>query len=159
MADQPAIKKKRTAVIVFVVAQLLVAGLLFVVFSGTGDREGRIKATLAIADTGKIQDAIASYYEERNTLPADNNALRLQNKQGKPYTDIEGPGDQSYTVNVANGVIILTFSANQEPVSGKTLIFVPQISNGKLEWSCDTGSVEAIYRPPQCGGKQTEPNK
>jgi len=156
MAGQPETKRKNTAIIVFVVAQLIVAGLLWVVFSGTGDRAGRVKVALAVANAGKIQDAIAGYYEERNTLPADNNALRLPDKQSKPYlTDPDVHADLPYTVNVANGVITLTFSANQEPVSGKTLIFVPQISNGKLDWSCDTGSVEAIYRPPQCGGQQT----
>jgi len=157
MAVQPETKKKGvTAIAVFFIAQLFVAGLLWVVFSGTGDREGRIKVTLAVANAGKIQDAIASYYEERNTLPADNNTLRLQNKQAKPYlTDLDEHADLSYAVNVANGVITLTFSANQDPVSGKTLIFVPRISNGKLDWSCDTGSVEAIYRPSQCGGQQT----
>ncbi len=156
MADQPEIKRKKLALTVFAVAQLLVAGLLWVIFSGTGDREGRVKVTFAVANAGKIQGAIASYYEERNTLPADNNALRLQNKQAKPYlTDLDEHADLSYTVNVANGIITLTFSANQEPVSGKTLIFVPRISNGKLDWSCDTGSVEAIYRPTQCGGQLT----
>ena len=155
MADQPVIKRKTAAIIVFVAVQLFILGLLWVVFSGSGDREGRIKAAIAIANAEKLQDAIASYYEERNTLPADNNALRLQNKQAKPYfTAFEEHDTPSYTINVANGVIILTFSANQESVSSKTLIFVPQISNGKLEWNCDTGSLEAIYRPPQCGGKQ-----
>lgn len=156
MAGQPEIKSKKTAFIVLAVAQLLVAGLLWVVFSGGGDREGRVKTALAVANTGKIQGAIASYYEERNTFPADNNALRLPDKQSKPYlTDLDEHADLSYTVNIANGVITLTFSANQEPLSGKTLIFIPQISNGKLDWSCDTGSVEVIYRPPQCGGQQT----
>ena len=155
MADQSKMKRKQAAITVFIIAQILVAGLLWVVFSGTGDREGRVKAALAIANAGKIQDAVASYYEERNILPADNNALRLQNKQGSPYfTAFEEQSTLSYTVNVANGVITLTFSANQEPLSGKTLIFAPQISSGKLNWSCDTGSVEAIYRPPQCGGQQ-----
>ncbi len=156
MANQPNINRKKTAVIAFVVAQLLVASLLWVVFSGTGEREGRVKVTLAVAKTGKIQDAITGYYEEHTTLPSDSNALRLPDKHSKPYlTDLDEHGDLPYIVNVANGVITLTFSANQEPVSGKTLIFVPRISNGKLNWSCDTGSVEAIYRPSQCGGKQT----
>lgn len=153
MADQPKVERKKLAIILLVAAQLLVAGLLWVVFSGGSEREGRIKVTFAVANTAKIQDAVANYYEERNALPADNNALRLQNKQAKPYLS-EEQDTLPYTVNVADGVIILTFSAKQEPVSGKTLIFVPQISNGKLEWSCDTGSVEAIYRPTQCGGRQ-----
>ncbi|MDE2118340.1 MAG: pilin [Betaproteobacteria bacterium] len=156
MTSQPEVKRKKAAIIVFVVAQLIVAGLLWVVFSGTDDRAGRVKVALAVANAGKIQDAIAGYYAERNTLPADSNALRLPDKQAKPYlVDLDEHTDPSYTVNIANGVITLTFSANQEPVPGKTLIFVPRISNGKLDWSCDTGSVEAIYRPPQCGGQQT----
>ncbi|GEM_PF-4708265 len=156
MAGQPEAKRRNAAIIVFVMAQLIVAGLLWVVFSGTGDREGRVKVALAIANAGKIQDAIAGYYQERNTLPADINALRLPDKQAKPYlAGLDEHADPSYMVNVANGIITLTFSANQEPVSGKTLIFVPRISNGKLDWSCDTGSVEALYRPPQCGGQQT----
>lgn len=154
MANRPG--NKRTAVTVFVIAQIFVVGLLLVVFSGSGDRAGRVKVALAVADTEKIQNAVASYYEERKTLPADNNALRLPGKQAKPYlADLDEHADPSYTVNVANGIITLIFSANQELLSGKTLIFVPQISNGKLDWSCDTGSVEAIYRPPQCGGRQT----
>lgn len=156
MADQPGMKRKQAAIMVFIIAQILVAGLLLIVFSGTGDREGRVKTTLAVASASKIQDAVASYYEERGILPADNNALRIQNKQGKPYLSVfEEQGAVSYTVNVANGVITLTFPANQEPVSGKTLIFIPRASNGKIDWSCDAGSVEAIYRPTQCGGKQT----
>lgn len=155
MAEQSGMKRKQVAILVFIVAQILVAGLLLIVFSGSDDREGRVKTTLAAANVGKIQDAVASYYAERSILPADNNALLIQNKQGKPYVTVfEEQGAVSYTVNVANGVIILTFAAKQEPVSGKTLIFAPRASNGKLEWSCDTGSVEAIYRPTQCGGKQ-----
>lgn len=156
MADQPGMKRAQAAIIVFIVAQLLVGGLVWVVFFGTDDREGRVKVTIAVAKTEKIQDAITRYHEERKTLPADGDALRLPDKQSKSYlTDLDEHGDLPYAVNIVNGVITLTFSANQEPVSGKTLVFIPQVSNGKLDWSCDTGSVEAIYRPPQCGGKQT----
>ena len=154
MADKPKISKKATiAITVFVGAQLFVAALIWVVFSDSGEREGRIKATLAAGKASELENAIANYYEEHKALPPDNNALRLQNQQGKPYhTAFEEQGNPSYTVNVANGVITLTFSPNQEPVSGKTLVFTPQISDGKLNWSCDTGTVKAKYLPSQCGG-------
>ncbi|MDD5179992.1 MAG: pilin [Gallionellaceae bacterium] len=152
MAVQPKNKKSvTTAVVVFVIAQILVIGLLWTVFANSGDREGRIKATLATAKTGELQNAITSYYEERKTLPADNNALRQPNGQSKPYfTTFEEQGDLSYTIKVENGVITLTFSQNQASLSGKTLIFVPHISEGKFNWSCDTGSVEENYLPAQC---------
>ena len=155
MAGQPGNKKKvTTAVIVFVIAQLFVAALIWVAFSGSDDRGGRIKAALAIGKASDLDNAIADYYEEHRALPSDNNALLLQNKLGKPYyTAFEEQGELSYTVNVSNGVITLIFSPNQDPVSGKSLVFVPRVSDGKLDWSCDTGSLEANYRPSQCRGQ------
>lgn len=154
MAAQPgATNKAQKAIIVFVAAQLFIAVLIWLVFSGSDEREGRIKATLAADKAKDAQSAVASYYEERKILPSDNNALQLQNKQGQPYfTAFEEQGNPSYTVAVADGVITLTFSKDQEPVSGKTLVFAPRISDGKLNWSCNTGSLEAKFLPLQCGG-------
>lgn len=156
MAIQPAPSRKaKIAVAVFIAAQLFIIALVWLVFSGSDEREGRIKTTLAVVKASEIENAVASYYEERQTLPSDNNALRLQNKQGQPYfTAFEEQGNPSFKIAVANGIITLTFSPNQDPVSGKTLVFAPRLSDGKPGWSCDTGSVEAIYRPTQCGGKQ-----
>lgn len=152
MAAQPGtISKSQKAIIVFVAAQLFIAVLIWLVFSGSDEREGRIKATLAADKAKDAQSAVASYYKERNALPPDNNALQLQSKQGQPYfTAFNEPGNPSYTIAVANGAITLTFSENQEPVSGKTLVFVPRVSDGKLNWSCDTGSLEAKFLPLQC---------
>ena len=152
MAVQPAVTKKSTKVmIVFVIAQVIVVALLLIVFFGTGDREGRIKVALAVGKAAEVQNAIAGYYADNQILPADNNALRLPGKQGKPFfSTFEEQGEPSYSVSVANGVITLTFSKNQEPVSDKSLVFIPRISNGKLEWSCYAGSVDAAYLPPQC---------
>lgn len=154
MAAQPeAISKVSKAISVFVAAQLFIAALVWLVFSGSDEREGRIKATLAADKAKAVQSAVASYYEERKALPPDNHALRLQDKQGQPYfTAFEEQGNPSYTVAVTDGVITLTFSKDQEPVSGKTLIFAPRISDNKLNWGCDSGSLEAKFLPPQCGG-------
>ena len=154
MAAQPeAIGKVSKAISVFVAAQLFIAALVWLAFSGADEREGRIKATLAADKAKAVQSAVASYYEERKALPPDNHALRFHDKQGRPYfTAFEEQGNPSYTVAVADGVITLTFSKDQEPVSGKTLIFAPRISDGKLNWGCDSGSLEAKFLPPQCGG-------
>lgn len=152
MAVQPKSKKSvTTAVIVFVVAQIFVIGLLWIAFSGSDEREGRVKATLATVKASELQNAIMSYYEERKTLPSDNSALRQADKQSKPYfTAFEEQGDLSYTIKVENGVITLTFSQNQAPLSGKTLVFAPHVSEGKFSWKCDTGTVDAGYLPTQC---------
>ncbi len=156
MAGQPAANKKKTNVIlVFAIAQFFIAALLWVAFSGSGDREGRIKVALAAGKAAEIQNAIASYHAANQILPADNKALTLPDKQGKPYfTAFEVQGDSSYAVSVAHGVITLTFAQNQQPVSGKTLVYIPRVSNGKLEWICTSGTVEAVYLPPQCQSQQ-----
>lgn len=155
MATQPGSSKKSTAILAALIAsQILVVILIWVAFSGTDEREGRIRSTLAIEKAAGIESAIANYYGERKTLPADNNALRQADSQGKPYfSTFEERGDLSYSLNVANGVITLTFLPNQNPVSGKSLIFIPRVSDGKLAWSCDASSIEASHRPAQCMGQ------
>lgn len=155
MAAQPGSSKKvPIAIAVFIAAQLLVVALVWVAFSGSDEREGRIKATLALGKAGDLENAIAVYYGEHKALPADNSALRQANKQGQPYfTAFEERGELSYTINVANGVITLTFSPDQKPVSGKSLVLVPRLSDEKLEWGCNTGSLEASHRPSQCRGE------
>ena len=155
MAAQPGSSKKSTTVFTILVAsQILVVVLIWVAFSGTDEREGRIRTTLAIDKAAGIESAIANYYDEHQALPADNNALRQANKQGKPYfTTFEERGDLSYSLNTANGVITLTFLPNQSPVSGKSLVFFPRVTDGKFVWSCDASSMEANHRPTQCTGQ------
>lgn len=155
MAAQPGSSKKSTTILAILVAsQILVVILIWIAFSGTDEREGRIRTTLAVEKAASIEGAIANYYDEHKTLPADNNALRQADKQGKPYfSAFEERGDVSYSLNVANGVITLAFLPNQNPVSGKSLIFFPRVSDGKLAWSCDASSIEASHRPVPCTGR------
>lgn len=155
MAAQPGSSKKTTIMLaVLIASQVLIVILVWVAFSGTDEREGRIRATLATDKAVELEGAIASYYDEHKALPADNNALRQANRQGKPYfTAFEARSDSLYTLSVANGVITLTFSPDQKLISGKSLVFSPLISDGKLSWSCDASSLLASYRPTQCRGQ------
>lgn len=155
MAAQPGSSKKTTIKLaVLIASQILIVILVWVAFSGTDEREGRIRATLATDKAGELESAIASYYDEHKALPADNNALRQANRQGKPYfTAFEERSDALYTLSVTNGVITLTFSSGQKLISGKSLVFSPLIYDGKLSWSCDASSLLASYRPTQCRGQ------
>ena len=36
-------------------------------------------------------------------------------------------------------------------------VFVPRVANGALAWSCNTGTVEARYRPPACRSGHVAP--
>lgn len=147
-------KRWRRRVIVMVTAAVLTIGLGWVFYGGMNDKEGRIKVALAMAKAREAQSAIAAYYTERKILPPDNGTLQLPNRESKPYfTAFEQKADLSFGILVQGGTLTLTFASGQDPVSGKTLVFVPRIANGGMEWTCDTGTVEARYRPVQCRGR------
>ncbi len=147
-------KSGRRRVIVLTAAAVLAIGLVGVFYSGMSDKEGRIKVALAMAKAREAQSATAAYYAERKALPPDSGALRLPNKESKPYfTAFEQKADLSFGILVQSGTLTLTFAAGQDPVSGKTLVFVPRIAEGGLQWTCNTGTVDARYRPAQCRGQ------
>ena len=141
-------------VIVLSTAAVLAIGLVWVFYGAMSDKEGRIKVALAMVKAQEAQSAIASYYAEQRALPPDNSALRLPNKESKPYfTAFEQQAELSFGILVQSGTLTLTFASEQNPVSGKTLVFVPRIDQGKLEWTCNTGTVDARYRPSKCRGQ------
>lgn len=141
-------------VVVVATAAALVLGLAWVIYSGMSDKEGRIKVALATAKAREAQSAIAAYFAERKVLPPDNGALRLPNMNSQPYfTAFEQQSDLSYAILVKDGTLTLMFASGQSPVSGKTLVFVPRVAQGGLEWTCNTGTVDAKYRSVPCRGR------
>jgi type II secretory pathway pseudopilin PulG len=141
-------------VIVLTAAAVIAIGLAWVFYGAMSDKEGRIKVALAMAKAGEAQNAIARYYAEKGVLPPDNSALRLPNNEAKPYfTAFEQQADLSFGILVQRGTLTLTFASGQNPVSGKTLVFVPRIVQERLEWTCNTGTVDARYRPAKCRGQ------
>ena len=46
--------------------------------------------------------------------------------------------------------LVLTFADSQRAIGGKTLVFAPRLVGGKLEWTCDRGTVEPRYRQQPC---------
>lgn len=129
----------------------LAAGVVWLFFAAMSDKEGRIKVVLAMQKVSEAQSATAAYYAERRALPPDNNALRLPNIESQPYlTAFEDKADLSFGIVVQGGTLTSTFGSDQDPISGKTLVFVPRIAEGRLEWSCGAGTVESRYRPPPC---------
>lgn len=141
----------RRRVNVLVAISLLAIGLAWIFFGAVSDKDGRVKVALAMAKAREVQSAIATYYADRKVLPPNNEALRLPGKESRPYlTATEQDAELSFAIVVKNGTLTLTFASGQEPVSGKTLVFVPGVAEGGLAWTCDKGTVDARYRPTQC---------
>lgn len=155
MALQPASNKKAQFVIAaFIAAQIFIVFVVWIVFFGPSEREGRIKAALALGKAADLENAIASYHNDYKALPFGNDALLQANKAGKPYfTSFEELGEPAYKMVVANGVITLFFLPSQSAIGGKSLVLTPRLSDGKFNWSCDASALEARYRPAQCGGQ------
>src|SRR5690349_7368108 len=78
-------KPARKSLLVLAIIAALATGLIWVVVGGMGDKEARIKVALALAKARQVQDAVAAYYKPRKSLPPDNTALRLPNKESQPY--------------------------------------------------------------------------
>lgn len=95
---------------------------------------------------GGARTAVAEYWTDRGTWPADNDAAGLAT-----HTDITG---QYVTqVQVDDGEITVTFGNEaNSAISGDTLELSPSAttSGGSVAWSCDGGSVDAKYRPARC---------
>jgi hypothetical protein len=140
--------------IALTIAAVLAIGLVWAFYGGTSDKEARIKVMHAMTKASEVQSAIAAYYADRKVFPQDNSALRLPNKEPVKYlTAFEQQAVLSFEIIVQNGSIVLTFASDQDPVSGETLVFVPSVVNGGLEWTCNKGTVDKRYRPPQCRGR------
>ena len=143
----------RGRILAIAAVTLIALGLAWVFYGSMDDKEGRIKVALAMAGAREAQSAAEAYYAERQALPPDNNALRLPNRESKPYfTAFEQKAELSFGIVVQGGALTVTFAPGQDPVSGKTLVFVPKIAGGGLEWTCNTGTVDARYLPAQCRG-------
>ncbi len=147
-------RKGQKRAVVLAAAAVIAIGLTWVFYTGMSDKDRRIKVVLAMAMAREAQNEIAAYYAERKTLPPDNRALRMPDKESKPYfTAFDQQANLSFAIHVQGGTLTLTFASDQDSVSGKTLIFVPRISDKGVEWTCNTGTVDVRYRPPQCRGQ------
>jgi type IV pilus assembly protein PilA len=90
--------------------------------------------------------AVAEYFQDRGSMPADNSAAGLavsNNIQGKYVSD----------VNVAGGVVTVRFGneANTQ-ISGQTITLTPDTTTaGSIPWTCASGGViQDRHLPAAC---------
>ncbi len=60
-------------------------------------------------------------------------------------------GDHVRSIAVSDlGTIVVTFSAAEPAIDGKTMSFIPQTGIGSVKWSCVDTDIQTRYLPPQC---------
>jgi membrane protein implicated in regulation of membrane protease activity len=90
-------------------------------------------------------DSVAAYYKQHQRMPStlEESGFILSLPQ-----DIKG-----VRVNSENGMVILTMAI--EPISGKSLMFVPSLDSiEKIEWTCMSQEIQDRYLPQQCWRKK-----
>jgi len=131
--------KGRRRAIYLAVAWALVIGLFWLFQSTATDREGRSQVAFAVAKAREAQLAIGTYYSERKAWPSDLRLLLPEPRDPLPFR-----------IAFRDDALVITFADSQRALGGKTLVFVPRLVGGKLEWSCDSGTVDSRYRFPPC---------
>jgi len=101
----------------------------------------QVSELYTLATSAKV--AVAEFEQSTGALPANNASAGYVGAKGK-YTA---------SVDINNGIIVVTAGNDAHAdISGKTLELTPSAdpSTGSLMWSCNGGSIAAIYRPSAC---------
>ena len=84
------------------------------------------------------------YYAQHGVFPASNTS------GGAPSAS-SIQGNYVHSVNIANGLITITFGNKANPaISGKTLLLSGVAENGSLLWTCARGTIGSAYLPDSC---------
>jgi type IV pilus assembly protein PilA len=90
--------------------------------------------------------AVAEFHSDKGRYPTSAASA------GLPLpASITGKYTTSVGVTANTGVITATYGkdANQA-IQGDTIVFTPTFRGGSYEWDCETGTVEAKFRPSAC---------
>ncbi len=90
--------------------------------------------------------AVWDYWSDTGTLPANNTEAGLP-------TPTSIVGEYVSSVEITNGLITALFDTGMEntAITGRTLVLEPLPSiDATMQWSCDTGTVEARFLPARC---------
>ena len=92
-----------------------------------------------------LKNAMASFYNENGSFPADNDEAALETP-----TDYAGNYIESMTVN--NGVVeILYGNGANAQINGQIITLTPIPNDGSVAWDCASGGVILVeYLPSAC---------
>lgn len=100
--------------------------------------KARVVEGLNLASTAKV--AVAETTSSNHALPATQAATG--------YTSPASTANVKSIAIGANGVITITYTAK---AGDGTILLVPTLqTNGELTWTCNTGTLDAKYRPASC---------
>ncbi len=88
--------------------------------------------------------AVSENWNVEGTLPSSNTNAGMAAPE-----QINGDYVSSVAVG-SSGTIVVTFSANEPAIDGKTLSLTPDTGAGAVKWSCVGSTIQSRYLPSQC---------
>jgi prepilin-type N-terminal cleavage/methylation domain-containing protein len=130
---------------------IAIIGLLGSLAAGTYGRTYIIKARLTEATNSMatVASAVASYYQERDSFPANIQTDMIQDSLGIALPNWTTTARFS-RMEVVNGVITATVDRISDEVDGRTLVLRPTTySNGAIKWDWDrtNSTIQTAYVP------------
>ena len=97
----------------------------------------------SLVSSGKM--AVAEYYNETGTFPADNATARLA-----AANTIIGKYVGSVTVDTGKLTVVFNTTTAHSKLQGKNFVLVPTDNGGSISWNCGVGTVGVDYLPNSC---------
>ena len=86
-----------------------------------------------------VKAGVDAYYAKHQVLPS-----RLSTVFEEELLPIDS---SSWQIALEpQGLVVVTFK-QREQISGKTIVLAPSIIDGKLQWTCDGGTLQERFRP------------
>ncbi len=102
----------------------------------------KVSEGLQLVTAAKL--AVAETWNVEGTLPTSNTDAGLAAPD-----EISGDYVSSVAVD-GSGAIVVTFSASEPAINGKTLSLAPDAGTGAISWSCVASTLPTRYLPSQC---------
>ena len=103
----------------------------------------QVSEGFSLLASGKM--AVAEYYNENGTYPADNATARLS-----AANTIIGKYVGSVTVDAGKLTVAFNTTTAHSKLQGKNFVLVPTDNGGSISWACGVGTVGVDYLPNSC---------
>lgn len=109
------------------------------------DYTRRAKVTEGMSLASGAKTAATEFFSSQGTWPNSNASAGLDTTiQGGSVTGL------TLTGNASAGTITVSFDTDVAPAGSNTLIYVGSETNGAINWTCNTGSLDDTVLPADC---------
>jgi Tfp pilus assembly major pilin PilA len=131
------------AIVIGLILIIAVIGILAAIaIPQYADYTARAKVAQAMPKVEETKQQLEQFILAQNTLPNSNRQAGLPEQ----ITD-----ENLLSIEVQpGGVMQVKFGSTNTNLNEKTIVWVPELGNGRVEWDCSGGDLPKRYRPPQC---------